>query len=83
MFKVDDIVVVTVDSPAGVEVDVKGDIGIITEVTEIQGEKEYLVHTTFSSHEYGFVYVENEIRLATDEEVRKKLTESLRAYHAI
>lgn len=64
-----DIVVVTVDHPDGSETITKGDMGIITEKEVLGLEIDYTVHTWNSDYIYG----EDQIRLATQEEKNRKL----------
>ena len=78
-FKMDDVVVVTVNNPSGCN-DSKtlGDIGMITEVCTDDGVY-YQVHTGDS----GFYYSDAELRMATPNEVRillKKLISSCRKF---
>ena len=84
MFKVDDLVTVIVDHPSGVEsADVKGEVGIVTEINEFPEEKTYLIHTLTDAHDYGWCFGEDEIRLANNKEIKEKLQYELRKYHAI
>lgn len=63
-----DIVVVTVEHPDGVKTVTKGDMGIIID-KEDTFEMDYTVHTWSSDYVYG----EDQIRLATQEEKNRKL----------
>ena len=84
MFKVDDLVTIIVDHPSGIECeDVLNEVGIITEIVNENGRTDILVHTLTNSNDFGWVFGPEELRLATDEEVREKLQYELRKYHAI
>ena len=83
MFKVGDVVVLTVDNPYGVkDTNVKGDVGVIREIIE----NDYTLYYEIVSRHNGFTYcdcftyVESEFRLATDEECKKELKEILSIY---
>jgi len=64
-----DIVVVTVEHPDGSKTVTKGDMGIITEKGTTESGIDYRVHTWSSDYLYG----DDQIRLATQEEKDAKL----------
>ena len=69
-----DIVAVIVNHPDGIMVDVQGNVGLITEVREREDKEfDYMVHTISSD----FVYGGDQIRKATNTEVREALYEIL------
>lgn len=70
LFRRGDIVVVTVEHPDGVKTVTKGNIGIITEI-ESEFGSDYTVHTWSSDYVYG----EDQLRLATQEEKNRKLVD--------
>lgn len=83
-WKVDDLVTIKADHPPGVEsVDVKGEVGIVSEVVIANGRTDVLVHTLTNSNDYGWVFAPEDLDYATVKEIKEKLTYELRKYHAI
>ena len=75
MFNIDDVVVITCEHPAGVTTPVFGNIGIIYDVFDHNGEMEYTVKDIFRN---DFVYIESELRKATDEEISEAFVEVMK-----
>ena len=76
MFDVDDIVVITVDNPEGAtNIRTKDVIGVVTG-TSMHSELCYSVSWCRGS--YVFLFTEEELRYATDQEIRKALLKELR-----
>ena len=71
-----DIVVVTVKHPDGCKTVTNGDIGIITKKETTEFGLDYTVHTCNSDYLYG----DDQIRLATQEEKDIKLIELMMKY---
>jgi len=76
MFKVNDIVTIVTDNPSGVDVDVNGHVGIITEIYESKSKsKEISYCVKENPWGYEFYYDAKEIRYATEKEIRGKVKE--------
>lgn len=75
MFKVNDIVVITTDSPSGVDINVNGHVGIIMEIYESKSSKEISYCVKETPWGYEFYYGATELRYATEKETREKVKE--------
>lgn len=75
MFKVNDIVTVLVENPSGVDRKTKGTVGIVTEIYRAirNGKEEIDFCVKESKWGYEFYYAANELRLATETEIREKV----------
>ena len=76
MFKNKDVVVITVKHPAGARsVKTEGRVGIVTAIVELDGITNY--HVVWRYERRGFLFHENELRLATPEEITAELVAML------
>ena len=72
MFKVNDIVTIVTDNPSGVDVNVNGHVGIVTEIYESNSnEISYCVKET--PWGYEFYYDATELRYASEKEIKEKV----------
>lgn len=67
MFNKGDLVKITVHNPAGVIHEVYGNIGVIHDVEDINGEVKY--YTVTDEYRNAFVYIESELTSASVEEI--------------